>query len=302
MNKIIGYVLLSFTISMLACNDEHKLSPSEGDIYGYFVPQGEHDYDDKIVDWKNRYNIFALYKWSPRDLYWSPTKWNEAQEDTDANAYPWVAGYYGEQADEEYVGQQLDLIEKLFLSFYPDSTLQRCLPLKMLLCKELEQVDRAGERWDVNIFSSFDLLAFNWGSERILSLSPEEKTEIRLDINLTFLARLNSNAKIPLSTEFYSYSDYGSDMSRYNYYERGFVMSDNNDKTNSDWQHYLEAILSTSYDDLTREVDEDDDSFHGILNDRKDTYGLIKKKYTAIINHFKSYGIDLQRIGDAAIN
>ena len=302
MNKIIGYLLLSFTISMFACNDEHKLSPSEGDVYGYFVPQGEHDYDDKIVDWKNRYNIFALYKWSPRDLYWSPTKWNEAKEDTDENGYSWITGYYGEQADEKYVGQQLDLIEELFLSFYPDSTLQRCLPLKMLLCKELEQIDGYGERRKLNIYSSFDLLAFNWGSERILSLSSGEKAEMKLDINLTFLLRLKSNDKIPASTEFYSYSHYDTDMTYGNYYDRGFVMYDNNDKTNTDWRHYLEAILFTSYDDLTREVEASDESFHGILNDRKDKYGLIRKKYTAIINHFKEYGIDLQKIGDAAIN
>lgn len=302
MNKIIGYLLLSFTISMLACNDEHKLSPSEGDVYGYFVPQGEHDYDDKIVDWKNRYNVFTLYKWSPRDLYWSPTQWNEAKENTDGNAYAWTSGYYGEQADEVYVEQQLDLIEKLFLSFYPDSTLQRCLPLKMLLCKELEQIDAAGVRTELNVYSSFDLLAFNWGSERVLSLSSEERAEMKLDINLTFLLRLKGNDKIPVSTEFYSYSNYDTDMTYGNYYERGFVMYDNNDKTNTDWRHYLEAILTTSYDDLTREVEASDESYHGILNDRKDTYGLIKKKYTAIINHFKRYGIDLQEIGDTTIN
>lgn len=41
-------------------------------------------------------------------------------------------------ADEKYVGKQLELIQEQFLRFYSDTTLKRCLPLKILLCSQLD--------------------------------------------------------------------------------------------------------------------------------------------------------------------
>lgn len=302
MKKIILYILLGFTISAIGCSEDNKLTPSDIDMYGYFVPQGEHDYDDKIVEWKNRYNFFALYKWEPRDLYWSPTGWSEAKENPEGSTYPWTNGYCGEASDEAYVGQQLELIEKSFISFYPDSTLRRCMPLKMILCKKLQLVGTNGVGSDKNIYGNFDLLAFNWGNADILSLTSVQKNALKLEYNLEFLLRLKSNDRIPVSLLFYSYSDYSTNMSTSNFYERGFAYYDNSDKTNTDWKHYLEAILSTSYEDLTKEVVATDRTFHGILHDTKDKKGLIKKKYAAIIDHYKQYGIDLQKIGNTLVD
>lgn len=302
MKNIILYILLGCAIGVTGCSDENKLTPSDKDIYGYSVPQGEHDYDDKIVGWKDRYNFFALYKWEPRDLYWSPTGWSEAKENPPGSSNLWTIGYYGEQADETYVGQQLELIEKTFVSFYPDSTFSRCMPLKMLLCKELQLINENGKATDKNIYENFDLIAFNYGNERVLSLTSEQKNALKLEFNLLFLLRLKSNGWIPVSAVFYSFSDYSTNMTASTYYARGFVVNDNGDKTNTDWKHYLEAILSTSYDDLIREVPASDKTFHGILNDVKDTKGLIKKKYKAMIDHFKQYGIDLQNIGNTSVN
>ena len=37
----------------VACSDDDQLTPTETPEFGYFVPQGgEHDYDDRIVDWE----------------------------------------------------------------------------------------------------------------------------------------------------------------------------------------------------------------------------------------------------------
>lgn len=302
MKNIILYILLGFTVGAIGCSDENKLTPSDQDIYGYSVPQGEHDYDDKIVAWKDKYNFFALYKWVPRDLYWSPTGWSEAKENPPGSTFLWTNGWNGEPADEAYVGQQLDLIEKTFVSFYPDSTFRRCMPLKMLLCKKLQLIGTNGVATDKNVYQNFDHLAFSYGNESVLALTSAQKNALKLEFNLLFLLRLKSNGWIPVSELFYTYSDYSTNMTSSTYYARGFVVNNNSDKTNTDWQHYLEAILSTSYEDLTREVPASDRTFHGILNDTKDTKGLIKKKYKAMIDHFKQYGIDLQNIGNTSVN
>lgn len=302
MKKVILYLSLLITCILFACNDEKKLVPSEEDIYGYSIPQGTHDYDEKIVEWNKKYNFFALYKWSPRDLYWTPTAWNEAKKNGEGATYAWTSGYYGEESDEAYVGHQLELIEDVFLSFYPDSTLRRCMPLKMILCKELENVDVRGNRKNLNIYGSYDLLAYNWGGEKILSITPAEKATLKREVNLEFLWRLKGNDKIPVSQLFYSYSDYSTSLTAADFYARGFVYFTNSDRSNTDWKYYLDAIISTSYEDLTKEVPATDRTYHGILNDMKDTKGLIKKKYAAIIAHFKQYGIDLQEIGNTSYN
>ena len=301
MKKWILYLLLGFMIGLYACNDEDALKPSDEDIYGYFVPQGDHDYDDRIVDWKDRCNFFILYKWSPRDLYWRPSRWDEAVENDSSALYPWTQGYKGEPADEEYVGLQLDLLEEVLFGFYPDSTLRRCMPLKILLCEKLESIQQTGTVTALDLYEGYDLLAFSYGSESVLTLTAAKKNDLKLAYNQAFLLRLKSNGKIPTSELFYSYSDYSTNVTASNFYERGYVYYTNSDKTNTDWQHYLRAIISTSYEDLTREVPASDRTYNGILNDMKDTKGLIKKKYAAITNHFKEYGIDLQKIGNTKI-
>lgn len=66
MKKIMLYIGLSvFIYGMIACDDVN-LIPTTRPEFGYSVPQGEHDYDDRIVDWKNRCNFFILYEYQPR--------------------------------------------------------------------------------------------------------------------------------------------------------------------------------------------------------------------------------------------
>ena len=61
MKKIMLYIGLSvFIYGMMACDDDN-LIPTTRPEFGYSVPQGEHEYDDRIVDWKNRCNFFYWY-------------------------------------------------------------------------------------------------------------------------------------------------------------------------------------------------------------------------------------------------
>lgn len=58
--KIYFYmILLSWLLCAVACYDEKELSPS-GIISSYSVPQGEHDYDDVIVEYYNK-SRFPVY-------------------------------------------------------------------------------------------------------------------------------------------------------------------------------------------------------------------------------------------------
>lgn len=69
---------------LLACNDDdERLSPSDIAEYELTLPQGDHDYDDRIVDWFERTGVYILYKFDPVDVYYRPTSsWPEVTWDT----------------------------------------------------------------------------------------------------------------------------------------------------------------------------------------------------------------------------
>lgn len=73
-----------------ACNDDdERLSPSDIAEYELVIPQGNHDYDDRIVDWFERTGVYILYKFDPVDVYYNPTgTWGEVRWDTTRNEYP----------------------------------------------------------------------------------------------------------------------------------------------------------------------------------------------------------------------
>ena len=301
MKKIILCMLLGVIWGMTSCNNEDHLFPSEEDIYGYFVPQGDHDYDATIVEWKNKYNVFTLYKWTPKDLYWSPTGWTEFVPNEEGSLYAGTGNRAARMADENYVGQQLDLIYSQFMSFYSDSTLRRCLPLKIILCDSIERVNAIdGSRDFMNIDSYFDLLAFSWGTDKVLSMTTDQKNLFKVDVNQTFLKRLIDNGKITKKEQFFKLGDYSSSVTNTNMYARGFIESGT--KAEDDWETYVKVIISTPYEELIAETGDKDYTNKGILNPMKDENGLIRKKYDIVVNHWKSeYNIDLQAIGNATI-
>lgn len=58
------------------------------------------------------------------------------------------AGYLATPADEKYVGEQLDLIQKLWFSSYSAEFLKEFLPMKIMLCSE---IDSLYVTWDFSV-------------------------------------------------------------------------------------------------------------------------------------------------------
>lgn len=85
--------LLLLVIFAVACHEEETLTPTETPEFGYSVPQGNHDYDDKIVDWKERFNTFTLYKFELKELYWEVVKWIEETPIENGGTYKSTGGF-----------------------------------------------------------------------------------------------------------------------------------------------------------------------------------------------------------------
>ena len=275
-----------------SCTKEDDLIPSEGLEFSFSLPQGEHDYDAKIVDWFERCGFYILYQFNPdRDLYWNGSFSNKLKNDL-------FSGIYGEIADESYVGEQLELVEEGFLNFYQDTLLTRCMPLKLLLCAKLQEGDR-GVLKDIDVYADgLDVIAVNHGNNEVVGLSAIEKNTFKNSMNVAFLQRMISVGKMTLWDGFVSLSDY--EVSGSNYFERGFIGGYYSSKyPDDDLESYIDAILTLSEEELYAEPEEGDDSYRGMLHEKKDKSGLIKKKYDIVIEHYKEYyNVDLLKIRD----
>ena len=125
------WLILSVALFWLGCNDEDDIVVKEGLEMTYTLPQGDHAYDDQIVEWFEKYGFYTLYIYDKKDIFWANEKWDERLE--------WQVGgeYRGEPADPEYAGKLVELFKYSFVDIYPDSLLARYMPLKVMLCSEL---------------------------------------------------------------------------------------------------------------------------------------------------------------------
>lgn len=290
------FVVLSLVL-WASCYDEDKLAPTETPEFNYTLPQGNHDYDTKIVDWNERCGFYILYKFEPRDIYWNIRTWLET-------GVTEIAGnkFVATPADEAYVGRLLDVFERRFLSFYPDTMLRRCMPLKVLLCSDFRE-DFYGTPVEQNFRLGLDFMALNGANENFQIKTPHQIDLMKDTMNLSFIYRLTENKKIVIPEEFFSISSYQEKpVAEEEMYGWGYLSSTSyypKDK-NDDWKEYLKAIIKNPHDYLKAEPEDGDTSFKGILHEKKDVNKKIRQKYDILIRYFKEmYGIDLQAIGNS---
>ncbi|MBB6502520.1 hypothetical protein [Pedobacter cryoconitis] len=269
------------------------LTPSSTPEPGFKVPQGNHDYDARIVDYYNRFGTYILYKFSQQDINWTVPSTTTA-----------FLPYTSVPADTLYINPELDLLQNTFFKYYADSTLKSHLPLKFFLCSSLIY-----NKLQVNAFlltinntylGGYQSFAVGGVNSSISTINP---AVYRGDVNFSFLKMMDVQLKIPRSSIFLAASDYTTAVSgtQADRYKRGFLGSTTGlTPASTDWQSYIQAIVYNPYSFLTDpNTTATDVTARGILTAVKDPTGLIRKKYAAMIAFYKQqYNIDLQAIGN----
>jgi hypothetical protein len=300
-NKAIIILLL-----LAACERAEELTPrlEPENVYGdHTLPQGNHDYDDYIVEFLDKYNTLILYKYAPHDIYWNVTNNIVRPVEYDSAGQVAVAGYLDTPADEAYIGQQLELTREKFLRHYPDDFLLRMLPKKILLVNSFVSLTVAGVATNQAPFSGYDYLLFPWGGPGILTITPAEVNDFRARASDIFLRRLVNNGKITRDPTFLSISDYATPGStNAAKIANGFIAPSATSQAD-DWAAYVQAIVSNPYDTLVAPRGDipltDFVNRRGLLTPEYDTGGRIRRKYDAMIAYFRDeHGIDLQAIGN----
>ena len=87
----------------IGCNDEECLEPSGIAEYEIILPQGNHDYDEYILNWFERTGVYMLYKFAPEDVYFNvDMEWQESYRDTNFT-YNWLTMKEGDYVSGDTV-------------------------------------------------------------------------------------------------------------------------------------------------------------------------------------------------------
>ena len=310
MNKL-TYIIIILSLAALmgtACKKEGALTASEEE-QGYTLPQGTHSYDAGIMNLYNKYGTYFLYKFTDKDTYWTPTGWKNA---TPLASGAWNTGYEVTQADENYIDQQLVLIDKLWFPFYTEKFLKTFLPAKVMLCASVDSVYSTvlfnpiryvKNAKSVGAWFNYDNICINYGSAAVASMTAADSVSFLARTNLIFIRSLPGRNLSAPTSDFTSVANYsGTFNTQASAYAQGIITVYYNTRSpQNDWNAYLEAMVSRSETSLNKSTPNTDRTSMGILNTTKDTNGKIKQRYNIVRNYFiNNYGVDLQAIGNAA--
>lgn len=227
-------------------------------------------------------------------------------------------GFTVEQPDEEYVGDQLEWLENMFLNLYQDSLLKKLMPLKVILGKNLRKNVNGKLPAEAPFYSVSNVFVLSHGDESIVQMTLKEKQKGKEDLNRWFLIdKLFNNIYPKVKADgFYEGMDYSvfklfmvpSDTiypcGVVNYGGNDYRLSWNHsdqEMMNRDLKSYICMAIDHSSQELNAAVE--DGSYNpndctGIFDEKKDKYGKIRKKYDILVKSLHDMGIDLKGIGD----
>ena len=134
---MMAFAALAATVTLASCDyDEDELTPSD-ETSSYQLPQGSHDYDATIQKFYDDNGVYLLYKFADKDAYWTPTGWTNG---TPSEGDDGKQGFTVKAADENYVGQQINLLDEVWFSKLSATAKKRLLPTLILLCSEVNDV------------------------------------------------------------------------------------------------------------------------------------------------------------------
>ncbi|MDF2516331.1 MAG: hypothetical protein K0R59_1627 [Sphingobacterium sp.] len=269
---------LSLAFLLVSCKKD-KLEALEARPQ-YVLPQGNHDYDIRIVDFYKKYNTYILYKFTDADFRWNYTD---------------LIYFRGVPADEKFVAQSMDFLDKELFSYYDEKILQSWMPYKIMLCSDIRQLfDDEGSRTPidsvVDVAWSLSHFAFGGVAAKWNGYTRAQKLEAKGRLHGVFWASAASRHAVDLPPDFIRGIDYVG-ISHSEVKSLGlFVFSRS---PYNDLSEYVTRITKHTKAELETLY----------FNPEFDPTGIYRIKYEALIAFYKTnYGIDLQAIGESGLH
>lgn len=281
MKKINLSIAILASILYLGCQKETPLgAPTELEPI-YTLPQGKSSADNRIVELKQRYGTYFLYDFTVADFRWNLVGKRPAT-------------YQATTGDPAFVGQALDLLDQVWLKFYPDAFLKEKMPFKIFLA---DSVYSGTNKVLTPAHAGTDNIAVGYVNETLPTRNAAFKLTYKNQINSVFMEQLLSKEVLELPTTFFDVSIYNvnvvSTTTDANYFKtRGFVKSISSLATTA-----AERNKATDVRDFLTEIVKTNNA---TWNSTMNTFPLIKRKYDILTEFMMTrYGIDLKQIANA---
>ncbi|WP_455508762.1 hypothetical protein [Butyricimonas paravirosa] len=301
MRKIFVFVFIALGV-WTSCSDDKDLGPDIPFVGSYQLPQGKSPADDRIVELFHQYGSYFLYEYTQKDFNW--TQVSVGGSSTANYSIETVLG------NPVYAGEWLDVLERIWLKFYPQEFLSKNLPYRILMADTIKQVwTYVRPTTYFQVYLTTNTLAIAGLNEDIVSMPGSVEKSFKNVLQQKFLEHLINSGVLVAPDEFYNVSDYSTTATAgEDARTRGFLPSiDSEEKygiksevwvtyipygsvelpRTEDFRHYLMNMISHAESETS--------SWATYL-----TYPLVKKKHDILKKYFfEKYGIEFQKIGDA---
>lgn len=277
----------ALVIFLNACKKEEGITPDEKQPPFYTLPQGQHTYDDTIVNFQKKYGTYILYKFSAGDYTWNVTS---------------LLNYYATQGNQGYISDALKFMLSKTFDFYPENFMKKTLPFKIILAGSQYAVNpKPGGGFDtVRTAPLFTTNGFNFVTlaitDTISTMPAASLILVKGNFNYYYWRRALTAGVIEYPAGFAALTNYadGSNFTKYKdvgfLAERTLFTASNQWTIADDFLYYIREITAKTTTQFT----------NAYLVPAYDTKGMVRKKYDLITSYYKTkYGVDLQAIGDA---
>ena len=288
MKRLRIYIITLCCLCYMACAEDKEIGEIAPLSPVYTLPQGKSPADDRIVELHSQYGTYILYEYSQLDfVYGFSTSYS----------------YLYTLPDPQYVGDMLDLLEKIWFQYYPQEFHKKYMPYKILLADSLI-LQQSGQLKLKYLNTGENVMAIGYCSDTLRKMSAATKLAFKNELHKQ-LWNIWTYSSMEFPDEFFKVSDYSSPASKDNTSEnyaraRGFIKNLST-VFNSEWstasyltdlKDYLKTDLYTFMLAMTTRTSE------AWATDI--AYPLVKKKYDILQEYFlEKYNINLKQIGDA---
>ena len=278
MRNKIRLLFVSLLVVMILGSCKKELLKADDSQPMYILPQGDHAFDQYIVDFHQKYGTYILYQFNDADFRWDFTR-----------NIPFV----GTAGDPERVAASLTFLKDEFFGFYAEDLFKKMVPYKIMLCKKITPLEPSSEVPLAGLADavwSQSHIAFGHVDKRWDGFSEQQKKQAKGAIHGAFWAAAAGGNKIQIAPDFIEGIPY-SYLHENNYKMYGvFAVPTNQYK---DLYEYISRITSHTKAELEEKF----------FNPQFDPTGVYQRKYNDLISFYKiNYKIDLQAIGDAKLH
>lgn len=290
--KLRALWLVMLCTLLVSCGED-TITPSD-DNHLIAFPQGNHDYDQEIVEIYNRYGTQMLYRYNSAMMRWQVTD---------------MLGYLCQQADEQYVGQAVNFIKHNCFDFYQPDSLRKYLPYRIYLASDLGRLfdysgqDAAGNNvsikdtlWHTAASYGYANLCFGITCSRLPQLSADSLQLAKGELNAAMLAYAIDQGFIAIPAAFTKEEVQGTVwynyVGSYNTYGLLEYIDAKTMKPVQDFALFLKYLIAYPTEKFNEQF----------TVSTFDTSGRIAKKADVVRQWMKEeYGIDLEQMAEKSI-